>query len=66
MKQREKELQDELEKFDEKEEELNISPKDVAESRKKLTKEYILDKSGSDSLEEVTQVSKLTRSYMYS
>lgn len=56
LKEAEKQLQDELQKLDELEEELKINPKDVAESKKKLTEDYILEKSGMDSLEDITQV----------
>jgi hypothetical protein len=54
--QQEKQLQEELARFDEKEEEMRISATDILESKKKLTENYILEKSGADSLEEVTQV----------
>jgi hypothetical protein len=54
--QQEKYLQDELAKFDEKEDEVKISGVDIVESKKKLTTKFILEKSGTDSLEEITQV----------
>jgi hypothetical protein len=52
----EKHLQEELEKLDEKEEEIKISQKDIGDTKKKLTNQFILEKSGCDHLEEITQV----------
>ena len=54
----EKEMQSELNKLDEQEEEeVKLSMNDILESKKRLTAEYLLEKSGSDNLEDITQVS---------
>lgn len=52
----EKDLQEELHKLDEKEEEVKFSMNDILESQKRLTTEYLLQKSGCNNLEDITQV----------
>ena len=53
----EKEMQETLGKLEEQEEEVKFSMNDILESQKKLTKEFLLTKTGTDDLEDITQVS---------
>ena len=55
--QKEKELQEEFKKLDKMEDEsIKITTQDIMNSRQKLTEEYILTKSGNDSLDDITHV----------
>jgi len=52
----EKEMQETLGKLEDQEEEVKFSMNDILESQKKLTTEYLLSKTGTDNLEDITQL----------